>query len=992
VERNAVNLIRGLLGLIPGGPEMFQNLQQALVIERAFQWVSTELTRLNLTWPVVRGAVEGFLGTLRVTDLANLGGVFERARLILGPIANSITIFARAASGKLLEFIFEGALALGGAAAQRVLAIFRRMGDSLRLIISDPPRFMRNLIGALLGGFRQFAGNILTHLRNAFFDWLLGALQGAGLQLPARFDLRGILSLVLQILGLTYQNLRARLVRVIGAPAVQALETGFEFVRMIATQGLAAAWQHILEQAQGFVQTLIDGVIGWVRNSIVGPAVARIAAMVIPGAGIIQGIISIYNTVMFVIEQARRIAAFVQSVLDSLGAIAQGNLGAAISLVERTLARILPLAISFLARLLNLSGISPRIREIIQRVRRPIDQALDRVVDWIVAQARRLGRARLSNIVSSGSGQRRATGDPLAARIRFRGGHETHEMWIEARGGRLHVMMASIDPGMLRERLESFEQRVTEAKRRQLDRLLRRIRLNIVRIETLAMAVQRQPGRGSSEITAEMSQLGQQVAGFLDVLETADSLEQQFGFRLTSEAYPQLDRSVEAVSGAFRPSEPPATPFRNVYLGNVPVSARNSDPTPSMIAERYYSAFASREDANMRFSLVVGVNLSEDVQAVNRRLVVARVRSIGSWSGFPLATIGFLWVPKWETVPRGGSAMSADINTVRNAYRNFPIALQSRVANYERTMLAGVRIPYGAIRNWIQHHPMTTRLMRQLRDSGRRGQELFIYFSDPDTRPFQADRGDANAALFTRYDQVLRDIETRQLDSARNRSRRTRRDEDGVPILLSGGYQFELEYAGPSVVNAGSVFANKLDAAVRRAMAAFSPLSIYYAEPNLLLRVTPQSIWGSWGNTSAESRAYVASIAQYLQQNYNAVYVRNNPVITRMDERFAVTSVDRKVTRVITRWGELRTLTWSEFEQLFAQLQSAASRSGWARAVIDNNRGYWGPGSDQNLALAYRLAEDIYDHYFPNSMVLMGRRRDIRAFRRNIRNNRFTRS
>jgi hypothetical protein len=111
-----------------------------------------------------------------------------------------------------------------------------------------------------------------------------------------------------------------------------------------------------------------------------------------------------------------------------------------------------------------------------------------------------------------------------------------------------------------------------------------------------------------------------------------------------------------------------------------------------------------------------------------------------------------------------------------------------------------------------------------------------------------------------------------------------------------------------------------------------------------------------------------------------------------MDERFAVTSVDRKVTRVITRWGELRTLTWSEFEQLFAQLQSAASRSGWARAVIDNNRGYWGPGSDQNLALAYRLAEDIYDHYFPNSMVLMGRRRDIRAFRRNIRNNRFTRS
>jgi hypothetical protein len=52
-------------------------------------------------------------------------------------------------------------------------------------------------------------------------------------------------------------------------------------------------------------------------------------------------------------------------------------------------------AISFLARLIGLGGISDTIRSIIARIRAPIDRGLDRVVDWLAAQARRLGRAVL---------------------------------------------------------------------------------------------------------------------------------------------------------------------------------------------------------------------------------------------------------------------------------------------------------------------------------------------------------------------------------------------------------------------------------------------------------------------------------------------------------------------------------------------------------------------------------------------------------------------
>ena len=62
--------------------------------------------------------------------------------------------------------------------------------------------------------------NIATHLKRGLMEWIFGALSGAGLQLPETFDLKGILSIVLQVLGLTYANFRARAVAIVGETVV----------------------------------------------------------------------------------------------------------------------------------------------------------------------------------------------------------------------------------------------------------------------------------------------------------------------------------------------------------------------------------------------------------------------------------------------------------------------------------------------------------------------------------------------------------------------------------------------------------------------------------------------------------------------------------------------------------------------------------------------------------------------------------------------------
>ncbi|MCA1818419.1 MAG: hypothetical protein LC746_18935, partial [Acidobacteria bacterium] len=68
------------------------------------------------------------------------------------------------------------------------------------------------------------------------------------------------------------------------------------------------------------------------------------------------------------------------------------NIGTAANRVETTMAGLLTLVISFLARIAGLGRVSDAVVNIINRVRAPIDRALDRVIDWIVNMARRVGR------------------------------------------------------------------------------------------------------------------------------------------------------------------------------------------------------------------------------------------------------------------------------------------------------------------------------------------------------------------------------------------------------------------------------------------------------------------------------------------------------------------------------------------------------------------------------------------------------------------------
>src|SRR5205807_1764726 len=124
-------------------------------------------------------------------------------------------------------------------------------------------------------------------------------------------------------------------------------------------------------------------------------------------------------------------------------AIASGAIGAAANRVEQTMAGLLTLVISFLARLVGLGKVSDAIQNVVNRIRAPIDRALDRVVEWIVETARRVGR--LVAGATRGVVQRVAGWLGLRTLFTTEDG-ESHALYFERRGNEARLMRASALP------------------------------------------------------------------------------------------------------------------------------------------------------------------------------------------------------------------------------------------------------------------------------------------------------------------------------------------------------------------------------------------------------------------------------------------------------------------------------------------------------------------------------------------------------------------
>jgi len=272
----------------------------------------------------------------------------------------------------------------------KLMALLKKGEDTIKLIIKDPIGFLGNLIAAIKAGFSQFVANIWTHLKKGFMTWLFGALAEAGIEIPSDLSLPSILKLVLSVLGITYERMRAKAVKLIGERAVSLIEKLVEYVRALITGGPAALWEKVKEDLSNLKAMVIDAIQNWLIETLIKKAIAKVVSMFNPVGAIVQAVLMIYDVVTFIIEKASQIMALVEAIINSVSAIASGAIGGAANWIEQALARFVPVVIGLLAQLIGLGGISKKIKEFILKVQNAVDKAIDKAIAKVVAMVKKL--------------------------------------------------------------------------------------------------------------------------------------------------------------------------------------------------------------------------------------------------------------------------------------------------------------------------------------------------------------------------------------------------------------------------------------------------------------------------------------------------------------------------------------------------------------------------------------------------------------------------
>jgi uncharacterized protein DUF4157/putative RNase toxin 15 of polymorphic toxin system len=376
----AENIIGPFMRLI-GQEEVWENMKKANAIPRAFAWFKGAMGALKGFVAEIPPMFMAALKSLVIADIVQLPTAFSKVTGVFGNFLGRFVSWAGDAVWTLLEIIFDSV-------SPGAMGYIKKTGSALKAILKDPLPFVGNLVKAAKLGFTNFADRFGTHLKAGLIDWLTGSLPGV--YIPTAFTIGEIVKFVFSVLGLSWQNVRVKLVKVVGEPVVKAMEVGFSIVKTLVTQGPAAAWEQIKDELSKLKDMVIGGITDFVIDMVVQKAVPKLIAMFIPGAGFISAIISIYDTVMVFVNKISKIIQVVTAFIDSIVAIAGGAIGAAAARVESILAGLLSLAISFLAGFAGLGKVADKLMGVINKVRSVVDKGLDALIKWIVTMAKKL--------------------------------------------------------------------------------------------------------------------------------------------------------------------------------------------------------------------------------------------------------------------------------------------------------------------------------------------------------------------------------------------------------------------------------------------------------------------------------------------------------------------------------------------------------------------------------------------------------------------------
>ncbi len=263
------------------------------------------------------------------------------------------------------------------------MTILARLASIIGTILSSPSGFFDNLGKAFKMGFDNFKSKFTEYLEKGLMEWLATNLGIKGIELPEKFDASAIFSLALQVMGITKVHIRERAVALLGERKVALLEKGGGLIYRVYNEGLGVIWEMIVEKLTDFKELVWDAIKSFIQKSIIEAALIFLISLLNPIGAFIKVCMAIYDFLMMLVRFKDRIIELLDTILSAVTNIASGAVDAAASMIEKALAKSISIIIGFLAALLHLNNIFSKIREIITRIQKRVEKALD----WVILKA-----------------------------------------------------------------------------------------------------------------------------------------------------------------------------------------------------------------------------------------------------------------------------------------------------------------------------------------------------------------------------------------------------------------------------------------------------------------------------------------------------------------------------------------------------------------------------------------------------------------------------
>jgi hypothetical protein len=338
----------------------------------------------------------------------------EQAKGLLGKIADAIAEFIKNPA----KAIVDGLLRILGIPPPSFWALVDKLGDVISGIAADPKKFANTLMAGVGQGFQQFFHNLPVHLGQALFQWLFSKLGEAGVQMPADFSIKSILTLVLEIMGITWARIKMILAKHIGPQGAEILDQAIKLITVLMEKGPQGVFEMIKEQLDPsmIIDAIKDAAIQYVMQTIVTRVAARILMMLNPAGAILQAIEAIYRVIKWVIDNAARIFTLIESIVNGAQQILAGNTAGVANLVESSLVRLLVPVIDFLADYLGLGGIPDAIKKVILGLQKRVEAILDKVIGFLVEKAKALWQAIKTKVKGKDDKDKDDSKDPEKAK------------------------------------------------------------------------------------------------------------------------------------------------------------------------------------------------------------------------------------------------------------------------------------------------------------------------------------------------------------------------------------------------------------------------------------------------------------------------------------------------------------------------------------------------------------------------------------------------